>query len=289
VYWQRVEKSKGDSTVPMPQHMGKYVRKALNDGLLPHQPNSNEKPLQLPPPYSEKLHQGVEKNEPAGQKNETTNTHTSMISPSLNEVNDEGKSVTFQKEEEKNKIQEKELEKESMMQPPTSNPQRDFKKPNKEIDWKEAFTPEEKKYLAYLLRIIPEKGEPIEEKHATWWIKHFGIEKIKTALQVYWQQVEKAKKSCQVPMPACIGAYVREALNKGIQPCRENDRRNKAFAEQFKRQMGWDTLTIKEKYCRAEEISKEWYYILPEALFIESLKSTFENYCSHAERRSCVA
>ena len=86
-----------------------------------------------------------------------------------------------------------------------------------------------------------------------------------------------------------MGAYVREALNKGTQPCRESDRRNKAFAEHFKKQVGWSELTITEKYCRAEMIGKEWYYNLPEAIFAESLKSTFENYCGYSERQNYVA
>ncbi len=139
------------------------------------------------------------------------------------------------------------------------------------------------------MSITPAIGNPIEEKHATWWIKHFGIDKIKTALQVYWQQVDKSKEDSKVPLPRSIGAYVREALNKGTQPSREADNRNKAFAEQFKKQVGWSSLTITEKYCRADEVGKEWHYNLPEELFKQSLRSTFENYCSYAERQSCVA
>ncbi len=104
-------------------------------------------------------------------------------------------------------------------------------KSKQNLDLKLGFTPEEKKFLAFLLSIIPEKGDPIEKKHVTWWIKDFGIEKIKVVIQVYEQQVGKSKKDSAIPMPESIGAYVREALNKGTQPCRDSDRRNKAFAE----------------------------------------------------------
>lgn len=148
------------------------------------------------------------------------------------------------------------------------------KRSNRKTDWKNDFTSEGKKFLSYLLRFQPEKGDLIEEKHATWWIKHFGIEKIKIALQVYRQQVEKAKKNSNVPMPASLGAYVRDALNKGTQPCRESDLRNKAFAESFKKQVGWSELTITEKYCRVDDLGKEWYYHLPEAFFCRQ----FEEY-----------
>ena len=293
VYWQRVEKAKQDHTVPMPQHIGKYIRKALNDGLLP-MPSSitNEESLHqpsTPPPYSEKSNQGVRKIEPGPQKNQTTNTQISMTSMFLNEVNDKGQSVTFQKEEEQSiKINLTKAKNETSPNPLNSS-EKNFRKANQQPDWKKTFTSEEKKFLSYLLRIQPEKGNPIEEKHATWWIKHFGIEKIKLALQVYWQQVEKSKQNSQVPMPVSIGAYVRKALNKETQPCREFEHKNKAFAEQFKKQVGWSTLTITQKYCRAEEMGKEWHYSLPEALFIESLKSTFENYCNYTERRCFVA
>ncbi|WP_181679083.1 hypothetical protein [Candidatus Protochlamydia amoebophila] len=48
-------------------------------------------------------------------------------------------------------------------------------------------------------------------------------------------------------------------------------------------------LTITEKYCRAEELGKEWYYSLPESLFVESLKTTFANFYSNNEKQYFVA
>ncbi|KIC70791.1 hypothetical protein [Candidatus Protochlamydia amoebophila] len=100
-------------------------------------------------------------------------------------------------------------------------------------------------------------GDPIEKKRATRWIKNFGIEKIKIALQIYWQQVEKAKANSKIPMPINLEAYVRQALNNGTQPCKDADRENKSIAKQFKNEMEWTDLTITEKYCRAEELGKE--------------------------------
>ncbi|WP_068470655.1 hypothetical protein [Candidatus Protochlamydia phocaeensis] len=283
VYCERVEKAKNDSTVPMPQNIGKYVRKALNDNI---QPIKEEKQNQAPSsqsslPYSEISNQGSENFEGGPKKNVNTNTQTSLTSLSVSEINDRSESMTFQNEIQKRKATG------NIIKPSSLNSQttkKDFKKPYKKPDWKESFNSEEQKFLSYLLRLHPEKGDPIEENHATWWIKHFGIEKIKIALQVYWQQVEKAKKDSNVPMPQSIGAYVRGALNKGTQPCRENDCRNKAFADEFKRQYGWSELTITEKYCRVEGSGKEWYYHLPEAVFVNSVKSFFENYCDYSTR-----
>jgi hypothetical protein len=67
------------------------------------------------------------------------------------------------------------------------------------------------------------------------------------------------------------------------------DVKNKAFAEHFKKQVGWGNLIFTEKYCCVEEIGKEWYYNLPETLFQESLQKTFENCFSFAARKSCLA
>jgi hypothetical protein len=90
--------------------------------------------------------------------------------------------------------------------------------PTKNKDWSAKFSAEEKVFLQYLLDLKPEVGDGIEKDHATWWIKQFGIEKIKTALQVYWQRVEMAKKDATPPMPKHIGKYVRKALNDGLRP-----------------------------------------------------------------------
>jgi hypothetical protein len=291
VYWQQVEKAKNDPQIPMPESIGKYVRKALNDRILPNQQSSsfNEKVKEesFCLPCLEKSEQVVLNSEIDLQKNHNTNTQTSMTSLSISEINDKHVSVTFKKEEENELNQSKHLLKPSFHN--VKNFKKEFKKSNQKFDWEKVFSSKEKVFLTYLLRIQPEKGDPIKESHATWWIKHFGIEKIKTALQVYWQQIDKAKKNSKVPIPESIGAYVRSALNNGTQPCRENDLRNKAFAEEFKRQMGWHQLTITEKYCRAEEIGKEWHYHLPENIFLESLKSTFETCFSDTERQNCVA
>lgn len=64
-------------------------------------------------------------------------------------------------------------------------------------DWSLSFSEEQKEFLIHLLERKPEIGAPLTRNCCTWWIKHYGIEKIKIALQIYWQQVEKAKKKSQ--------------------------------------------------------------------------------------------
>jgi hypothetical protein len=50
------------------------------------------------------------------------------------------------------------------------------------------------------------------------------------------------------------------------------DRENKAFAKHLKKAIGWSRLTIAEKYYRAERISKERHYGLPECAFCRKFK-----------------
>ncbi|CAF24128.1 hypothetical protein [Candidatus Protochlamydia amoebophila] len=92
----------------------------------------------------------------------------------------------------------------------------------KEKDWSVKFSDEQKSFLNYLLNIQPEMGDPIEKNHATWWIKSFGIEKIQTALQVYWERVERAKLDPAVPMPQHMGKYMCTALNEDLRPMGSN-------------------------------------------------------------------
>jgi hypothetical protein len=293
VYRQRVEMAKKDPTIPTPRNIGKYMRKALNDEILPVK-TSEVDPETLPHPCSEKTQQVVQKIAPGDVKNVNTNTY--MTSLTVNEITDKREPVTFQKKGFSTNAKEVVKKSDKSVPTPkltqsieTAAIKKSFKKSTKTFDWTSAFSSEENKFLAYLLRIKPEKGDFLEEKRVKWWIKDFGIDKIKIALQVYWQQVEKSKKDPKVPLPQSMGAYVKDALKKGTQPCREMDRRNKAFAESFKQQMGWSTLKITEKYCRAEEMGKEWYYNLPEVIFQASLRTTFENYCDYGERKCSIA
>jgi hypothetical protein len=136
---------------------------------------------------------------------------------------------------------------------------------------------DEKKYLDNLLSYKPVLGEPIPEREATWWVKVYGIAKIKTAVQVYIQQVEKSLKNSKVEMPRSMGAYVRNALDKDLRPCLEHEKRNRRFAEEFKEHVNWTSLVITEKYCRAEHTSKEWFYTMSEEEFRNALKDSYYN------------
>jgi hypothetical protein len=140
-----------------------------------------------------------------------------------------------------------------------------------------ALNEDEKKYLDNLLNYKPVLGDSIPEREATWWVKSYGIAKIKTAVQVYIQQVEKSLKNSKVEMPRSMGAYVRNALDKDLRPCLEHEKRNKRFAEEFKEHVNWTSLVIIEKYCRAEHTSKEWFYTMSEEEFRNALKDSYYN------------
>ena len=244
----------------MPDNIGACIRSYLNKTKEFYESKSTPESIsteQSKSPSLKKFDPLPVKREIPLPKNEDTNTKTSAkTSLPIEEVKDK-RSLTHSKKKKK--------------------------------DWSQGFSQEEKGYLDYLLIIKPERGDPIEKNNATWWIKHFGIEKIKTALQVYWQQVSKAKENSQMTMPESIGAYVRKALNEGIKPCRESDRRNKSFAEKLKLERNWRELIITEKYCRINEFGKEWYYHLPEQFFVESLLEFYKIYCDYQEQSTRVA
>lgn len=292
LYFERVQKAKKNSSVPMPRDIGKYISKALKDNLKPHSSSkvSNENKndvisTQATPIFSEEVIGNFRGGHP---ENQGTNTETSMTSMLVNEINDK-ESMTSFKTENKQATPKSEKSITSTQSSPSISTMSEakkttfpkFQKSKNIFDGTKEFSEKEKKFLKYLLLLKPEEGELIEEKHATWWIKTFGIEKIEKAILVYRQQVEKARCDCNIPMPRSMPAYIRHALNKGILPCRDHEINNKAFAEDFKKNTGWSDLKITEKYCRAEGTGKEWYYFLPEKLFIESLTNTYETfYCS---------
>ena len=81
-------------------------------------------------------------------------------------------------------------------------------------DWSFNFSEEEKRFFSHLINTKPPIGTPIQPDNASWWIKKFGIEKVKVALSVYGKQVNKARKNPEIPMPQSIGAYMRKMLNE---------------------------------------------------------------------------
>ena len=244
----KLKKLKKDKTVPMPECFGAYIRKILNG--IPLELNTSAQTIANSPTLNSTDHK------------EEALLKTSVLSEQKKFEGGIGKFLRGGKKFPNN------TKNTSKISPSTS----------KINDWSLTFSTDQKKYLNFLLKIIPEKGNQITKNAATWWIKHYGIEKTKTALQVYWQQVERAKKTPNVPMPNSIGAYVRTALNEGTKPCQEQDKRNKAFAEKFKATHSWCELTITEKYCRMEGVGKEWYYFLPEEMFRESLLNAYSNF-----------
>jgi hypothetical protein len=143
------------------------------------------------------------------------------------------------------------------------------------------FSEDEKNCLGYLRSYIPAKGEKISETEAIWWIQVFGVAKVKTAMQVYTQQVEKALKGIGIPLPESIVSYVKNALHQGLQPSHEKDIQSKNFANGFKIRKDWTDLIVTEKYSNVKNTSKDKPYNLNEALFNQSLQRCYANSVSN--------
>lgn len=218
----------------------------------------------------------LEKREEAiREKDPHQSTNSDILTKNLNSakfIKDESFSNLSMSNAEFNKTQHTELKKYSLRQ---------WQKRKNKEDWSFDFSTEQKEFLSYLINLKPERGEPIAQNTATYWIRHFGIEKIRIALQVYWQQVEKARKNPSIRMPDRLGAYVRKALNTGLKPCQEIDRHNRNFARSFKAANKWSDLTVTEKYCRMEGFGKELYYHLPQEVFKNCLIECFTNCCDY--------
>lgn len=273
VYWQRVEKARKDSTVPMPQSIGKYVRAALNKGTQPTGKFESESPINEEQvtllPSLKNLQEGVSKIGTGLEKNMETNTEISMTSLSFSEVNDKG-SLTFQKD----KLKEQ-ADLEAKQIPLVNIPVRNAIKTNSK-DESLSLSKKERDYLNYLIKLIPEKGPQIDLEIAISWTKKFGIEKIKTALRVYWQQIDKAKKDPEGILPNSIAEYLQSVLDQRLKPSDELQLENKIFAEDFKKQMNWGELVIGERDCRA--CGQSWPYNLPNEMFKNALTDYYRCY-----------
>jgi hypothetical protein len=139
------------------------------------------------------------------------------------------------------------------------------------------FSEDEKNCLRYLRNYIPAKGEKISETEAIWWIQVFGVAKIKTAMQVYTQQVEKALKGIGIPLPESIGNYVKNALHQNLKPSHEKDIQNVNFANGFKIRKDWTDLIATEKYSSTKNTGQYKLYHVNEALFKQSLQECYTN------------
>jgi len=92
---------------------------------------------------------------------------------------------------------------------------------HKKKDWSAEFSEEQKALLSELLSIVPASGPSIEEDHATWWIKHFGMEAVKTAVAVYLQRVSCALTHKEFEAPKQIGACIREPSIKRLRSIKQ--------------------------------------------------------------------
>jgi hypothetical protein len=137
-------------------------------------------------------------------------------------------------------------------------------------------TPEEKTYFDSLMKSRPEEGEPLDPKAVSYWIKNWGIERVKEAVMVYRQQVDKHKRNPSVPIPRSMGKYVRRALNKGTKPSTEETDANKRLARELSKKHPF--IEVLEKYVKivASTFKEELYYSMPIDLFKQTIRNKIE-------------
>ena len=134
----------------------------------------------------------------------------------------------------------------------------------KEEDPKKFLNAEEKSYFDMLTSYVFEKGEGIDCKAASYWIKTWGIERVQEAVILYNEQAKKGN------IPDSAGGYIRNALNKGLRPEREDDKINKGYA--LKNGAG-EPLNITKKYVTFPYGIGDLYFNMPP----ENFKQTFDS------------
>ena len=137
------------------------------------------------------------------------------------------------------------------------------------------FEPVEMAVYHRILRTIPEWGEPADEGAASFWITKWGHERVKEALELYWERVKEAKEAGR--KVNSMGATIRTALEKGEKPKNDQFYQNKAYAE--KKAKSHQCLVVTKEYVRFDSGSfqKELFYKLPHGLFVNQFESYLEN------------
>jgi hypothetical protein len=137
---------------------------------------------------------------------------------------------------------------------------------------------EELELFDRLAKFAPQKGEKLLPKEISWWIKEFGIERVKEALTVYLQQVDRATQGKgNAVIPENAGKYIRNVLNNPtIKPCDENQKANKAFAEDLSKKHPF--LSVLEKYVTLPLGIGDLYYTFPHEHFKNLLRQKVETY-----------
>lgn len=142
--------------------------------------------------------------------------------------------------------------------------------------------PEEKKYFDRLMKFVPAEGARLDEESVSWWIKHYGIARVKTAVLIYNLQVEKHYKNSKVPLPGKMGAYVCWALKENIQPEDEDFMKNKNFATEISKKHQF--IEVKEKYVkiRAATLRDEMLFTAPVETFKRWILEKIETALAYA-------
>ena len=137
---------------------------------------------------------------------------------------------------------------------------------------------EELELFDRLAKFAPQKGEKLLPKEISWWIKEFGTERVKEAVTVYLQQVDRATQGKgNAVVPENAGKYIRNVLNNPtIKPYDENQKANKAFAEDLSKKHPF--LSVLEKYVTLPLGIGDIYYTFPHEHFKNLLRQKVETY-----------
>lgn len=129
-----------------------------------------------------------------------------------------------------------------------------------------ALPPEQKELHDKILDEAAARGQLVESKAITAWLKKWGRERVENVLEFYLQEVQKAKKrGSQI---GSMGAFMRGALNKGLKATTLGSVRNKQYAEEMK--ANYPFLEVWEKYVRVSG-NLEFYYTMNEEQFHRAL------------------
>lgn len=126
-----------------------------------------------------------------------------------------------------------------------------------------------------LLKFIPKFGDKLSPKEIAWWIKTYGVNRVKEAVTVYLQQSEKETVN---PKPQSAGAYIRYVLNNPyVKPCDIIQKKNCELAKEKAKKFPF--LEVKDRYVKivANTFRDELMFTMPCQLFEKHLNVKIKN------------
>lgn len=132
----------------------------------------------------------------------------------------------------------------------------------KSKDFYKILSEDQKKIHDEILIEARERSQTVESSAITFWLRKWGIERVKNVLKLYRDEARKAE--LRKRKIASIGGFMRGALNKGLKAQTESDVSNKEFAHELSQT--YPFIEVLQKYVRICQ-GIEFYYTLPEKEF----------------------